>query len=268
MHITNKNPSLGKYLNDFWQNRTLLMSLYKRDLKIKYAQTRFGILWLFVQPLIAMLVFTIFFDELLQLDTGKVSYPVFVFSGMTIWYYFTNILNSAGSALQQEQELIRKIYFPKLILPASKLLLASTELIASLLILFFLMLWQGVELKLLALTFPIVIVLTMIAGMFLAIWLNVLATRKRDLNHLIPYLVNFGIWFTPVFYPLSIIPPEYHQIIFFLNPIAAIIELFRSIIFGADFQFSYLISLLIIFFLLIWGIISFKNRENTIQDYL
>ena len=266
--INNKAVKFGEYLRSIVEYRQLALSFAKRDLKARFVQTKLGVLWMIIQPLIALAIFTIFFDQLIQLETGNVPYVAFAFSGMTIWYFFTNIVNSAGTALINSQELIRKVYFPKILLPISKVIVATIEFFVAFSLLVIIMLILGLDLSPKIAFLPVAIIMTVLVGSCVAIWLNILTIKKRDLQHFIPYLTNFGIWVTPVFYPTTLIPEGLRDYMYYFNPIATTIDFLRSMLFDLSFQWIYCISFIPVFILLIIGIRTFKNIERNMVDYL
>lgn len=266
--INNKAARFGGYLRSVYEYRQLVFSFAKRDLKARFVQTKLGVLWMIIQPLIALAIFTIFFDQLIELETGDVPYVAFAFSGMTIWYFFTNMVNSAGTALINSQDLIRKVYFPKILLPISKVLVATIEFFVSFSLLIIIMLILGMDFSPKIVFLPVAILMTVLVGSCVAIWLNILTIKKRDLQHLIPYLTNFGIWITPVFYPTTLIPEAFRDYIYYVNPIATSIDFLRSMLFDLPFEWLYCISFIPVFFLLILGIRIFKNMERNMVDYL
>ena len=266
--INNNTTTFGDYLRSISQYRQLIFSFAKRDLKARFVQTKLGVLWMIIQPLIALTIFTIFFDQLIKLETGNVPYVAFAFSGMTLWYFFTNMVNSAGTALISSQELIRKVYFPKILLPISKVVVATIEFFVAFSLLIIIMLILGMDFSPKIAFFPIAILMTILVGSCFAIWLNILTIKKRDLQHLIPYLTNFGIWITPVFYPTTLIPEAFRDYIYYINPIATTIDFLRSMLFDLPFEWMYCISFIPVFFLLILGIRIFKNMERNLVDFL
>ena len=266
--INSNTVSFWEYLRSVYRYRQLAISFTVRDLKVRFVQTKLGVLWMIIQPLIALTIFTIFFDKLIQLETGNVPYVAFAFSGMTIWYFFTNMVNNAGTSLLQSQELIRKVYFPKILLPISKMLVATVEFFVAFSLLIIIMLSTNVDFSPKIILLPVVILMTLLVGSCVAIWLNVLTVKKRDLQHLIPYVTNFGIWVTPVFYPTTLIPEAFRDYIYYVNPIATTIDFLRSLLFDLPFQWSYCISFIPVFILLIAGIRTFKNIERNLVDYL
>lgn len=266
--INNEPVPFRDYFRKVYASRQLILSFAKRDLKARFVQTKLGLLWMVIQPLIALTIFTLFFDQLIQLETGNVPYVAFAFSGMTIWYFFTNMINSAGTALIHSQELIRKVYFLKILLPIAKILVATVEFMVAFILLVVIMLILGMDFHLQLLLFPIAILMTILVGSCVAIWLNVLTVRKRDLQHFIPYIANFGIWVTPVFYPTSLIPQPIREYMYYLNPIATSIDFLRSILFNLPFNWFYCISFIPVFILLIIGMRIFKNMERNAVDFL
>jgi len=266
--INNKPQKFGEYLRKIVEYRHLIVSFAKRDLKARFVQTKLGLLWMIIQPLIALAIFTIFFDQLIELETGEVPYVAFAFSGMTIWYFFTNMINSAGTALLDSQELIRKVYFPKILLPISKIVVATVEFFVAFSLLMVIMLILGLDFSPKLVLLPIPVLMTILVGSCLAIWLNILTVKKRDMQHFIPYITNFAIWVTPVFYPTTLIPEAFRDYIYYINPVATTIDFLRSMLFDLPFEWTYCLSFLPVFFLLILGIRIFKNMERNLVDFL
>ncbi|MFT4600100.1 MAG: lipopolysaccharide transport system permease protein [Arenicella sp.] len=266
--IENKNVGLGTYLRSVLSHKTLIYTLAKRDLKAKYTQTKLGLLWSIAQPLMALTIFWVFFDLLLELETGDVPYALYAFSGMVLWYFFTSIIHLSGNSLVVNQDLIQKVYFPKIILPISRMLVSLFELSISLIILIVISLVVGSKVHLSILLAPVAILVVLFTGLAIAIWLSAVSVKNRDLQHLIPYLTNYGIWLTPVFYPVSIIPEAYRDLLYYCNPIATAIEMFRSALFNTSFDWMHTLSLVPVIILLITGILFFKKREQNMADYV
>lgn len=266
--INKKTIANRHYLKMILGYRSLIYALAKRDLKAKYTQTFLGISWAIIQPLIALVIFSVFFQGLIHLETGAVPYPVFAFSGMILWYYFSSIIHQSGNSLVANQDLIKKIYFPKIILPIYKSFMGLFELTIAFGLLLVIMLVWNVEISYKICFAPLIILLITFTGLTVSIWLNALTVKKRDLMHLIPYLINYGIWLTPVFYPSTLIPDPYQDWLFYLNPVATIITLFRASLFDAPFEWMYCISFIPVLLLFVSGIYVFKRREKNIADYV
>ena len=266
-NITSKPDSLSVYLRRTWENRSVIYALASRDIKVRYAQTLFGILWALVQPLIGLLIFTFFFSNIFGIDTGAMPYPLFVFCGMISWFLFTFIVIQGGQSLSENQQLIDSLNVPKIIYPLSKVLVGLFEFGLSLIVLTAMMVIMGHLPGLEILLLPLVVLYICTCGIAIALWLSALTIRFKDLNHLIPYLVNFAIWITPVFYPISILPESVSKYIF-LNPMASAVELCRwSLMEGQIPTNHHLISFAMIIILLLSGLLYFKEVESKAADF-
>lgn len=262
--ITANNDTLSEYLGKVWRCRSFMLVLAKRDLKIKYAQTMLGVSWTVVQPLVAMLVFTLFFSLLLDVKT-EYPYVLFVLSGVVCWNLFNYIFSHASMSLMNNQDLIKKVSFPKIVLPISKLMVATVELGISLVPLVLLMLWFRIPIGFNFIWFPLILFSIMVFSLGLSLILAASTLRYRDLHHLIPFLVNFGIWFTPVFYPVSLIPEQYKDYLY-INPMASFIGMFRWSLFGEAISVATLSGGLTAVIFLVVGVIYFKRVEDQITD--
>jgi lipopolysaccharide transport system permease protein len=202
----------------------------------------------------------------MKVDTGNVPYPLFAFSGMICWYAFSNIISQSGKSLIESQNIINKTYFPKLILPLSKVLVISVDLIVTLLILALIMLYYHFPVQLNLLAIPLVLLVNILVSLSLGIWLSALTVRFRDFHHIIPYLVNFGIFITPIFYPSTLIPEKYHFLLYW-NPVAGVVEAMRWGLFGGILPSSnYLWGLVAAMVFLIAGVVYFLKSESKIAD--
>jgi len=260
-----KNGIISSLIKTY-EYRSLIYTFAIRDLKIQYAQTFLGVLWTIARPLAGLLIYTIFFSFLLNVQTGNVPYFLFAFSGMIYWYYFSYLISKAGTSLLEAQSIIKKIYFPKLVLPFSKVLGGLVEFGISLFVLFVMVIIWGNPLNIKILLLPAFIIANIFIALSIGIWLSALTVRFRDFHHIIPYLINFGIFLTPVFYPATLIPSKYSFFVF-LNPMAGVIEGFRWILFdGAIPSAYYCIGIIPVIFLLISGFYFFAKMEGRIAD--
>jgi lipopolysaccharide transport system permease protein len=256
------------YLRKIRKYRQLIVTLARRDIKAKYAQTVLGIVWTLIQPLTGLLIFTLFFHHFLGIESGLIPYPLFVFSGLIAWYFFSSIIYQAGTSLLSSRELIEKIYFPKLIILMSKVGVAYVEILMSFIVFFIILLFWPIPLSWRIFTLPVWILLISICGLAIAIWLAALTVRNRDLQHIIPYVINYGIWLTPVFYPTLIIPETYHDFVYFFNPLATLLEWLRwSIFYGPAPPTKYLLSLVWVVVLFVLGLLYFIKIDKKIIDY-
>jgi len=244
------------------------VAIAKRDLKVRYSQAFLGVLWAVIQPLTGLVIFTIFFDRLVKIQTPGMPYPLFAFSGMVSWFFFTHIVTNAGASLVESQALIRKVYFPRILLLFAKTIVGLVEFGISMILLILLMLVMGFPPRWSIILLPLFVLLNIAVGLSIAIWLGALTIRYRDFHHIIPYLVNFSIWLTPVFYPVTLIPPKLEWLVY-LNPMAATIAGFRWALTGGPLpDKNYLLSLVPIVALLISGFAYFRRVEDEISDYV
>lgn len=267
--ITAKADPLFIYLKKVWASRILMVALAKRDLKAKYAQTALGVLWSLLQPLTGLLIFTFFFQRVIPIG-DKIGYPysIFAFIGMTSWYYFSFNVTQGGMALMQSQDLIKKIYFPKLVLPLSKALVGLGDFFTSLLLLLIIMLIEGYVPSWKIIFLPFFLLLNAITGLSVSLWLSALTIRYRDFQHILPYLINFGIWLTPVFYPGTLIPSQYSYLLY-LNPMAGVIEGFRWCLMGESaFLPAYWVGISVAVVLFVGGLLFFQKMEDQLSDWL
>jgi len=266
--IINSQQGLLAYLKQVWTYRSVALAIARRDLKVRYSQTFLGILWAVIQPLTGLVIFTIFFDRLIKIAIPGMSYPVFAFSGMVSWFFFTHIVYNAGVSLVESQDLIRKVYFPRILLLFAKTIVGLVEFGISMILLVALLFLHGYSTTWSIVFFPLFVVLNIAVGLSIALWLGALTIRYRDFHHIIPYVVNFGIWLTPVFYPVTLIPARLEWLMYW-NPMAATIAGFRwSLIGGAAPARNYLLSFIPIIALLISGFAYFRKVEDQISDYV
>lgn len=263
-----QSKNIITYLTEIFRKYPLILQFVKRDLKIKYAQTALGLSWSFIQPLIGLVIFTYFFGRLLNIGTDGSPYPVFVYPGITAWYCFSYIVAYSSISLIESQNLIKKVYFPKLILPVSKSITALAEYSIWLIILIALLFIYDIPFTWRFFLFPVFIVLNILTGLSIGIWLSALTYRYRDLIHIIPYLVGFSIFITPVFYPTKIIPISMNYA-FFLNPIAGVIHGYRWCLNSQiDFKMQYLSGFLIMLVFLFLSVHFFIRVEKKMADII
>ena len=266
--ITADNFGFFEYLRRIWKYRSLIRVLAIRDIKIRYSQTILGLLWSILQPLVAILIYTIFFYYILEINTGEIPYPLFVLPGIIVWFQFTNIINSAGMALHSNPDLIRKVEFPKLALPLSKVVSGLLEVCITFGLMLLLMMVYGYVPSLKLVFVPLFVLLNVLVGLAVAICLAALTIRYRDFHHIIPYLVSFGIWVTPVFYPTTILPVEAEQYMY-LNPVSNVIAGFRwCLIDGPSLSLNQYLSFVPPLVILIIGYQYFYKVEKTIVDHV
>lgn len=266
--INNKVPGWLAYLSSIVRYRSLMMTLVRRDLKVRYSQTALGMVWSLFQPLMALVIFTVFFQGMIHLDTEEIAYPVYAFSGMILWYFFTGIVGQASNALIHNEDLIKKIYFPRLLLLLAKTLVSSVDFAIAFVFFIVICFVFGELPKVSILLIPLIALMLIFVALTVALWVSTLSVRRRDVLHAIPTLLNFAIWVTPVFYPASIIPEAYQDVFHLVNPVATVIELFRWSALGTPMVWIHCFCFIWVFILFLIGMHLFRKAEGNIADYV
>lgn len=266
--MTAKPDSFGEYFQKIRKYRSLIWVFTKRDLKVKYAQTAIGLGWTLLQPLTALVIFTFFFGFLLDWETEGIAYPVYVLSGLLGWNFFSYTVSAGTAGIQESSHLIKKIYFPKSIIPLSKMLLGLIESGLSLLLLIPLLFYFGQSISWKIIFLPVILIYNIVCALSLIFWISALAYKKRDLFHLIPFILSFGIWFSPVFFSSDILP---HQYAFALdmNPMANVVQAWRWSLFNfGEFKWIWVLNFVIMIVLLFWGMYFYNRKESRLTDFL
>jgi lipopolysaccharide transport system permease protein len=257
---------LGLNIKELIQYKDLLYTLATRDLKVKYAQTFLGFFWAFLQPTLTVAIFTIVFGRAVKVDTGPIPYPLFALSGMIAWTYFAFVMSQGGNSIIGAQNMVKKIYFPRLIIPISKAMVGLIDLVIVFLFLVILTLFFKYDFSARILYLPIFLLLLIVISLGVGLWLSALTIRYRDFQHIIPFMVQIGLYSTPIAYPSSIIPEKY-QLIYHLNPVVGVVEGFRWSILNYGYLNEYsLISFLIGVAIFISSLFYFKKVEKVMAD--
>lgn len=268
--LKNVKPGLFQYLRRTWQYRSLIRVLAVRDIKIRYSQTLLGFFWAIIQPIVAIGIYTLFFSYLigLNVESAAVPYPLFVLPGVICWFHFTDIVNRAGTSLQNHQDLLHRITFPKLVLPLSIVMSGLMEVAISFMVMAVLLLSFQVPIGSQILFVPFFLLMNIVCGLTLAIWLNALTVKYRDVHHIIPYLVSFGIWVTPVFYPTTILPEQLKSLLY-INPVAGVLAGYRWSLIGLhEVSWQYVWGFIPVLTILVLGLHYFLSVENEIVDHV
>tara|TARA_B100001250_G_scaffold36374_1_gene29169 strand:+ start:861 stop:1676 length:816 start_codon:yes stop_codon:yes gene_type:complete len=266
--ITSKNNSLSTYFKNVYKYNFLIYVLAKKETKTFYANTYLGFIWLIIQPLFALIIYTIFFYLILGIETLGVPYPLFVFPGVMVWFQFIQIIYDTGSSITNNQTLIHKISFPKLILPLSKIVYSLVSVSISFILIIIISLYYGYVPTMKIFLFPIILLLNIMNGFCIGVWVSALTIKYSDLQNIIPFLCNFLIWISPVFYPTSIIPENLEYILYY-NPITTVLALYRWCLIDIPLPASInFFSLIPVFIILISGILYFKKIDDDIADYI
>jgi len=256
---------------ELFRYKDLFLTLTWRDFKVRYAQTTIGILWAFLQPLVTLAILALVFGKFVGVKT-EVPYLLFAMSGMVLWTYFAFVMANAGSSIIANQNMVKKIYFPRLIIPLSKAAVGLIDLAISLLLLVSLMVYFGVSPSKNVWLSPLFIGMGMVAALSVGIWLSALTVRFRDFQHIVPFMVQIGLYITPIAYPSEFAIqhlPKWAATLYYLNPMAGVIQGFRWAVFGGVPPDNMLfVSLAMILFLLITGILYFQRVEDEMADYV
>lgn len=253
-------------IKELFDYRDLFLILAWRDIRVRYAQTFLGLFWAFLQPAATLLIFILIFGKAINVDTGEVPYPLFALCGMAAWAYFSYVLSQSGQSIIGAQEMVKKIYFPRLVIPLSKAVTGFVDFFIAFIFMIVLMLIYSYPLSLNFLFFPLFFLLGILAALGVGIWLSALTIRYRDFQHVVPFLVQFGLYATPVGYPASLIPQKY-QLVYYLNPMAGVVEGFRWSILGTNppSQYSW-VSYVLILIIFIGGLFYFRKVERVMAD--
>ena len=253
-------------LRDLWAFRELLYFLTWRDVKVRYKQTELGVAWAIIQPLFTMLIFTLFFGRLAGVPSDNVPYPIFAFTGLLAWTFFSNAITSSGNSLVGSAHLITKVYFPRMIIPGAAVAAGLVDFAIAFVILVLLMIYYGVGITLNILMFPVMVLLTTLLALGTGMWLSALNVKYRDVRFALPFMVQLWMYLSPVIYPASFLPVKLRSLLL-LNPMTGIIEGFRSALLGRPFNWIALaVSTVITLILLIYSSYSFRRMEKSFAD--
>jgi len=267
--VISSDQSVGLDFKELWIYRELFYFFTWRDIKVKYKQTALGIFWVVLQPVITVAIFSFFFGGALKVPSEGLPYPVFVFSGLLFWNFFSSSVNNAGNSMLNNVTIIKKIYFPRIIIPVSALLVSGVDfLIASVVFLIMLIYYQvPVDILQVTLCWPLAIVLLILGTLGISCWLAALNVKYRDFRYVIPFGLQVALFVSPVIYPTAIVKIPWLSYALALNPMHAVIALFRIPIIGSAGDTSLIaISILSSLFFLIWGIYYFKRTEVFFAD--
>jgi len=254
-------------LGDLWQYRELLYFLTWRDVKVRYKQTLLGAAWAILQPLLTMLIFTLLFGWLAGIKSEGVPYPIFAYGGLLIWTFFANSVTNSGNSMVGSANLITKIYFPRMIIPAAAVGAGLVDLLLAFAVLIALMVYYHVRITWAVTMVPLLVLLTTMLALGVGMWLSALNVKYRDIRYAIPFLIQLWMFGSPIIYPLSMVPAKW-QWLLMLNPLTGIIENFRVALFGNQgFEWKSLgASAIITVIVLIYSAFSFRRMERNFAD--
>lgn len=259
------------YWSDLWHYRELFAILAWRDVAVRYKQTVIGVAWAIVRPFLTMVIFTFVFSRLAKLPSeGTTPYPILVFAGLLPWFLFSSILGEASTSLVNNAGLVGKVYFPRIIIPASAAVVALVDFGINLVLLLALMLWFGFWPDWKIVFLPGFVLLAVLASLGPALFITALNVKYRDFRYIIPFIMQFGIYISPVGFSSAVVPERW-RLFYSLNPVVGIIDGFRWCLLGGESPLyvpGFLLSLGIVAVLLWFGISYFRRTERTFADLL
>jgi lipopolysaccharide transport system permease protein len=261
----------SQYWRDLWKYRELFYFLAWRDILVRYKQTIIGMLWALLRPFLTMIVFTFVFSNLAKLPTeGTAPYPILVFAGLLPWQFFSGALSECSNSLINNANLLSKVYFPRLIVPTSAVIVSFVDFMISGIILIGLMAYYNFIPDWRILTLPIFIVIAFAASMGAGLWLAALNVEYRDFRIIVPFIVQFGLYISPVGFSSQVVPAQW-RLLYSLNPMVGVIDGFRWAILGGESQIywpGFALSVLLVFLILASGIWYFRRMERTFADVI
>jgi lipopolysaccharide transport system permease protein len=258
------------YWKDIWRYRELFWFLSWRDILVRYKQTAIGIAWSVIRPFLTMIVFTVIFGKIAKLPSVGVPYPIMVFAAMLPWQFFSNSLSECSNSLIDNANMLTKVYFPRLVVPASAVIVSLVDFFISFAILVLLMVWYGFAPDVRIVTLPLFLALAFIASFGFGLWFAALNVKYRDFRYVVPFIVQFGLYISPVGFSSSVIPEKW-RLLYSLNPMVGAIDGFRWAILGGKAPlywpgFWLSTALTVLVFLL--GVRYFRNTERAFADVI
>ena len=266
--IESEDAGVQFAFSDLWAYRELLYFLTWRDIKVRYKQTALGALWAIIQPLATMLLFTLVFNRLAGLDTGRVPYPLFAYTGLLIWTFFSNAVTNSTNSLINNTNLITKVYFPRAFIPAAAVGAGLVDFAIAGLILVALLVYYGVAPDSGIALLPLFLMLSVMLALAVGMLISALTVKYRDLRHALPFLLQFWMFASPVIYPASRVPGRWRLLIA-LNPLTGIIEGFRAALTGGTFdRTATLLAVVVTLIVLAFSFYLFRRIEETFADLI
>lgn len=259
------------YWRDLWRYRELFFVLAWRDVSVRYKQTVIGLAWALIQPLLTMVVFTVIFGKVAKLPTeGMAPYALLVYAGLLPWQFFASSLSGASNSISGNANLIGKVYFPRLIVPTAAIVVSFVDFMISFVILIGLMLWYQFMPGWQILTLPLFVVMAFLASIGPGLWITSLNVKYRDFRYIIPFMVQFGLYVSPVGFSSAVVPEEW-RLLYSLNPVVGVIDGFRWAILGGESHLywpGFALSWVLIIFFLWLGIKKFRQMEKSFADLI
>ena len=258
------------YWMDLWRYRELFYILAWRDIAVRYKQTAIGVLWAVIRPVLTMMILVVVFGKIAKLPSEGVPYPIFVFAAMLPWVFFSSAFADASNSLIGNANLISKVYFPRLIIPVAPVIVALIDFMISFAILLILMVWYGYWPDWHVIVLPLFLLLGFLAALGAGLFVASLNVKYRDFRFIIPFVVQLGLYISPVGFSTTIVPEQY-RLIYYLNPMVAVVDGFRWAISGGNTAFNpeeLIMSVCVVAILCVTGVMHFRKTEKTFADVI
>ena len=254
-------------LHELWEFRELLYFLAWRDIKVRYKQTALGVAWAIIQPFFTMVIFSIFFGKLGRIPSDGVPYPIFAFAALVPWTFFAHGLNQCSNSLVSGAQLIKKVYFPRLIVPIAAVLSGVVDFILAFIVLLGMMLYYGLVPTANVVWLPAFLLLALITSLGVGLWLSTLNVEYRDVRHSVPFITQFWLFATPIAYPSSLLSEPWRTL-YGINPMVGVVEGFRWALLSTNTRPGpmIIVSSLMALFILVSGAFYFRRMEKTFAD--
>lgn len=268
--VIKPGQGMKHYWKDLWDYRELFVFLAWRDILVRYKQTIIGVLWAVIRPLLTMVVFTVIFGNIAKLPSGGVPYPILVFVGMLPWQFFSSSITLSSGSIISNAQLITKVYFPRLVIPTSGVIVGMIDFLVSFFILIILMLWYHYVPSWLIVTLPFFILIAFVTALGAGLWLCPLNVRYRDFGYVIPFIVQFGLYVSPVGFSSNVIPEKW-RLLYSINPMVGVIDGFRWAILGGEnalYLPGFFLSVILALTIFVSGIWYFRKSESKFADII
>lgn len=258
------------YWRDLWSFRELLFFLAWRDILVRYKQTVIGVAWGLIRPLLTMIVFTVVFGRLAGLPSNGVPYPILVFAALLPWQFFANSLSDSSNSVLSNAGMISKVYFPRLIVPASSIVVSVVDFLITFVLMACLMAWYQIVPTWRMLMLPVFLLLALAAALGSGLWFAALNTKFRDFRFIVPFVIQFGLYVSPVGFSSDVVPERW-RMLYSLNPMVAVIDGFRWAIIGGEARIywpGFMLSCVLIALILVTGVMYFRKTEKSFADVM
>lgn len=259
-----------QYWRDLWRYRELFYFLAWRDLLVRYKQTVVGVAWSAIRPILTMLVLTIVFGKVSKLPDGGVPYPLLVFCGILPWQFFATAMSESGNSLVANGNLISKVYFPRLVVPASSVITSFVDFLISAVFMTILMVWYSYAPPVNIIALPAFVLLAFAASLGVGLWVAALMVEYRDFRFIVPFVVQFGLYISPVGFVSSVVPEKW-RLLYSVNPMVGVIDGFRWALLGGSHTIywpGFALSVVVVILMLLTGVWYFRRTEKTFADVI